>query len=59
MSAERVVVTRTEIRRLRALAVEILQIVDPILDRPEPGPAPTDAKGWPLLGEDGPHDPRD
>lgn len=50
MSAERVVVTRTEIRQLHEKATEILAIVDSILSRPEPRPVETDDRGWPELG---------
>lgn len=59
MSAERVVVTRTEMQQLRTELVRSIDIVDAILRRPDPQPPATDAKGWPLLGEDGPYDPRD
>jgi hypothetical protein len=51
MSAERVVVTRTEVARLRALVTEAIDLLDGILERPEPGPVETDAEGWPVLGD--------
>lgn len=50
MSAERVVVTRTEIRQVRDKAAEILAIANSILKRPEPAPVETDEKGWPVIG---------
>lgn len=51
MSAEHVIVTRTEIGQLREKATEILTIADSILSRPEPHPVETDDKGWPVFGD--------
>ncbi|WP_327633661.1 hypothetical protein OHB24_27120 [Kribbella sp. NBC_00482] len=50
MSAERVVVTRTEMRQIREHVNAVTAIVDAILQRPEPTPPASDDRGWPLLG---------
>lgn len=53
MTAERVVVTRTEIGRIRALLEEAVGILDGILERPDPRPVETDKAGWPMLPDAG------
>jgi hypothetical protein len=50
VSAERVVVTRTEMRKILDSIKEIQRIVDGILERPEPGPVEKTDRGWPIFG---------
>ncbi|HZX05670.1 hypothetical protein [Kribbella sp.] len=49
MSAERVVVTRTEMRQVLDGLNACIAIIQSVLDRPVPRPVETDAKGWPIL----------